>query len=134
MFISIVCATFLLRVKPVSTRAKPACMKNTRNPPRIIHMIFKLRVISATSSPGPPSCANTGVANINISATTTSGSRIRNFFVFLIVFISHSPLQKSNFQSYAFSHTVLHTEARWSYRRGWQTKGGVPKKKGGGGG
>ena len=31
-FIPMVCATFLARVSPVSTSAKPACMNMTRNP------------------------------------------------------------------------------------------------------
>ena len=40
MFIIIVWATFFERVKPVSTSANPACMKNTRNPVMKVHMIF----------------------------------------------------------------------------------------------
>ena len=31
-FIDIVCAAFLARIRPVSTSAKPACMKMTRKP------------------------------------------------------------------------------------------------------
>src|SRR4029450_1866258 len=37
-FIIMVCATFLARVKPVSTSAKPACMNMTRKPVSRVHM------------------------------------------------------------------------------------------------
>ena len=37
-FIIIVCAAFLARVNPVSTSAKPACMKRTKTPPVINHV------------------------------------------------------------------------------------------------
>ena len=52
MFIIIVWATFLARVKPVSTRAKPACMKKTRKPATSIHimLIAVARSVSDTSS------------------------------------------------------------------------------------
>ena len=42
MFIIMVWATFLARVKPVSTSAKPACMKKTRKPASNTHITFTL--------------------------------------------------------------------------------------------
>ena len=39
-FIAILTA-FLACVKPASTRVKPACIKNTRNPAIVIHIILK---------------------------------------------------------------------------------------------
>src|SRR5881227_3070549 len=54
MFIIIVWAAFFARVKPVSTRAKPACMNSTRMPPSISQvMLIDVRFFStcdATSS------------------------------------------------------------------------------------
>jgi hypothetical protein len=40
MFIIIVWATFLARVKPVSTSAKPACMNMTRKPASRVHIML----------------------------------------------------------------------------------------------
>ena len=37
-FMDIVCMAFLARVKPVSTRAKPACMNMTRKPATSSHV------------------------------------------------------------------------------------------------
>ena len=39
-FIDMVWATFLARVKPVSTRAKPACMNMTRKPVISVHIML----------------------------------------------------------------------------------------------
>ena len=55
MFIIMVCAVFLVRVKPVSTRAKPACMKNTRKPVMNVHMMFV--DVTTSSMVGPLDCA-----------------------------------------------------------------------------
>ena len=54
-------------------------------------MMFKLRVISATSPPGPPSCANTGVATINHQCHDHQRKQDPPLVCFLDVFISHSP-------------------------------------------
>ena len=51
MFIIMVWATFLARVKPVSTRAKPACMKKTRKPAISIHIT--LIAVARSSVVGP---------------------------------------------------------------------------------
>ena len=67
MFIIIVWATFFVRVKPVSTRAKPACMKNTRNPEINIHMMLTAVVTSfaapATLATVGASCAKAWLPN-----------------------------------------------------------------------
>ena len=55
MFIIIVWATFFVRVKPVSTSAKPACMKNTRKPPINIHMMLTAVVTSLAAEATPAS-------------------------------------------------------------------------------
>jgi len=39
-FIIMVWATFLARVKPVSARAKPACMNMTRKPVKSVHIML----------------------------------------------------------------------------------------------
>ena len=49
MFIDIVCATFLARVKPVSTSANPACMNMTRKPVISVHMMLMPIFASLTS-------------------------------------------------------------------------------------
>ena len=55
MFIIMVWATFLARVKPVSTSAKPACMKKTRKPVMKVHMMFV--DVARSSMVGPFACA-----------------------------------------------------------------------------
>ena len=46
MFIIMVWATFFARVKPVSTSAKPACIKKTRKAASITHRTLRLVVVS----------------------------------------------------------------------------------------
>ena len=56
-------AAFLARQKPVSTRAKPACMKTTRTAPMTIQSRFTCRPSCVTSSVA--SCADAGAADNN---------------------------------------------------------------------
>ena len=48
-FIAIVCATFLARVRPVSTSANPACMNMTRKPVISVQTMFMAIFVSLTS-------------------------------------------------------------------------------------
>ena len=74
MFIIIVWATFLARVKPVSTRAKPACMKKIRKPATSIHIT--LIAVARSSVVGPVLSAEAMPVKPTSSAKTRSG-RIR---------------------------------------------------------
>ena len=74
MFIIMVWATFLVRVKPVSTRAKPACMKKTRKPAISIHIT--LIAVASSSVVGPVLSAEAMPVNTP-STIKTSRGRIR---------------------------------------------------------
>src|SRR5882762_6602711 len=51
-FIVIVCAAFFARVKPVSTRAKPACMNITRKPATSVQTKLMATVLASMSPSG----------------------------------------------------------------------------------
>src|SRR5467141_762082 len=51
-FIVMVCAAFFARVKPVSTRAKPACMNITRKPATSVQTKLMATVLASMSPSG----------------------------------------------------------------------------------
>ena len=58
-FIAIVCATFLDRVRPVSSKAKPACMNITMKPQsnvqtRLVEMLSWPRLCATRPPPAAP--------------------------------------------------------------------------------
>ena len=61
------CAACLARENPVSTRAKPACMKMTSTAPITIHSRFNCWPIAVT---GAVSCARAGAATPRTSRPT----------------------------------------------------------------
>lgn len=75
---------FLARVNPVSTSAKPACMKNTRNAARHVHTIFRFVWSSSFTAAAsvPPSAAAAAAAN-----TVTHPATLRQPRTFPAVFI-----------------------------------------------
>ena len=79
MFIIIVCATFLERVKPVSTSANPACMKKTSTPAIKTHIAFSETAVSATTagSAGSGPCAKMDFAVMSASTTASSTAKMR---------------------------------------------------------
>ena len=56
-FVLITCAAFFFCVKPVSTSAKPACMKITRTAPMTTHsrLVAALSWVTAASASSPAS-------------------------------------------------------------------------------
>ena len=65
-FMAIVCATFLARVKPVSTIAKPACMNMTRKPAISVQTMLMAILLWPTAS------ITSGNVGLAASLTVTS--------------------------------------------------------------
>ena len=66
-FLAMMFPMFLARVRPASTRANPACMRNTRHPATISHRLVSR---AALYSAGVSSCATAGVADSRTAAKT----------------------------------------------------------------
>ena len=62
--------TFLARVSPASTRAKPACMKNTRTPAMSTQMLSRMTWLA---TPSGMSCAYAGAAMASTTAPLIAG-------------------------------------------------------------
>ena len=78
MFFIMILTTFLARVKPPSTMAKPACIRNTMKPAMVVHMVSTTTRTSGTGLPSIlPSSAYTMAGNSIIASASTATVRKR---------------------------------------------------------
>jgi hypothetical protein len=70
-FFAIMFPIFFARVRPASTRANPACIKKTRHPATMSHILVSKALLSS----GVISAAAAGEVEINKAATTPNNPK-----------------------------------------------------------